>query len=157
MSELPPIYRDQRKVDDSHLKLLCIFHFIFAGLAFMGILFLLVHFTIFHAFLENPKFSQNQKGLPPAEFFAIFKWFYLIFGSWLSISIVLNVISAFFLRMRKHRIFSLVVAGINCIHVPFGTVLGVFTIIVLMQESIQESYGAKIPSAISEPVPPVIH
>ena len=143
MSELPPITRDQRKIDADHLQLLSIFHFVGAGLAFLGILFLLAHFMMFHAFLSNPTFWQNQKQTPPpAEFFAIFKWFYLVFGAWFFVSGTLNLISAFCLRARKCRTFSLIVAGINCVHVPFGTVLGVFTIIVLVRDTVRELYDA---------------
>jgi len=141
MSELLPLPRDQRKIDADHLKLLSIFHYVGAGLAFFGILFLLAHFAIFHAFLANPKMWENQKqGPPPAEFFALFKWFYLVFGVWFLASGVLNVISGLCIRVRKHRTFSLVVGGINCLHIPLGTVLGVFTIIVLILDSVRELY-----------------
>jgi hypothetical protein len=37
---LPPLPRDQRKIDADHLNLLAIFHFVGAGLAVLGILFL---------------------------------------------------------------------------------------------------------------------
>ena len=60
----------------------------------------------------------------------MFKLFYLIFGVWFVSSGILNVISGFCLRARKGRVFSLVVAVINCLHIPLGTVLGVFTLIV---------------------------
>jgi hypothetical protein len=144
MGELPPLIRDQRKVDADHLKLLSIFHFVGAGLAFAGILFVLAHYAIFHAFLSNPKMWENQKQTPPpAEFFAIFKWFYLFFAVWFVGSGVLNLLSALFIRARKHRTFSLVVAGINCLHIPLGTVLGVFTIIVLIRDSVRELYEAQ--------------
>jgi hypothetical protein len=143
MSELPPIPRDQRKIDADHLKLLSLFHFVGAGLALLGILFLLAHFAMFHAFLSNPKMWQDQKLMPPpAEFFAMFKWFYLVFGAWFFASGALNVISGFCLRARKHRTFSLIVAGINCVHIPLGTVLGVFTIVVLIRDSVRELYDA---------------
>ena len=144
MNELPPLPRDQRKIDADHLKLLAIFHFIGAGLALLGILLLLVHFTIFHMVFENPTFWQNQKqgagGPPPAIFFTLLKFFYLVFGTWFLISGILNVISGLCLRVHKHRTFSLVVAGINCLHLPLGTVLGVFTIIVLLRGSVRELY-----------------
>jgi hypothetical protein len=141
MSELPPLPRDQRKIDADHLNLLAIFHFIGAGLALLGILFLLAHFAFLHAFLDNPKIWENQKqGPPPAEFFAIFKWFYLVMGVWFMGSAILNVISGLCLRARKHRTFSIVVAAINCMHMPLGTVLGVFTIIALMRDSVREVY-----------------
>jgi len=143
MTELPPIPRDQRKIDASHLQLLSIFHFVGAGLAVIGLLFLLAHYAMFHVIFANPKIWENQKqALPPAEFFAMLKWFYLIFGVWFLASGVLNLISGLFIRARKHRTFSLVVAGINCLHIPLGTVLGVFTIIVLIRDSVQETYEA---------------
>ena len=141
MSELPPLLRDQHKTDADHLKLLSIFHFVGAGLALLGILFLFVHYTMFNALVSNPKMWENQKqGPPPAEFFAIFKWFYVVFAVWFVGSGILNLISGLCIRARKHRTFSIIVAGINCIHVPLGTVLGVFTIIVLIRESVQELY-----------------
>jgi hypothetical protein len=141
MSELPPIYRDQRKIDADHLKLLAIFHFVVAGLALLGILFLFAHYSVFNALMNNPKMWEGQKdGPPPAEFFKLFKWFYLIFGLWFAASGILNLLSGFYLRARKHRTFSLVVGGINCLHFPFGTILGVFAIVVLMRSTVRELY-----------------
>jgi len=141
MSGLPPLLRDQRKIDADQLKLLSIFHFVGAGLALLGILFLFAHYMMFHTLIANQKIWVNQKQMPsPEEFFAILKWFYLVSAVWFVVSGVLNVISGLFIRARKHRTFSLVVAGINCIHIPLGTVLGVFTIIVLIRDSVRDSY-----------------
>ena len=135
---MPPLPRDQHKVDADHLRLLSIFHFVGAGLACLGLLFLLLHFAIMHAVFANPQMWQNQKsGPPPAELFAIFQWFYLFIGIWFFGSAILNVISGLCLRARKHRTFSLVVAGFNCLHIPLGTVLGVFTIIVLLRDPVR--------------------
>lgn len=144
MTELSPLPRDQRKIDANHLDILSIFHFVGAGLAVLGILFLLAHYAMMHAVFANPKMWQDQKqGLPPEQIFAIFKLFYLVFGLWFITSGVLNLISGLCLRARKHRTFSLVVGGINCLHVPLGTVLGVFTIIVLVRDSVRELYEAR--------------
>ncbi|HUA69287.1 MAG TPA: hypothetical protein VMA13_12125 [Candidatus Saccharimonadales bacterium] len=143
MSELPPIPRDQRKIDAGHLKVLAIFHFVGAGLALFGILFLIGHYAIMHMVFANPKLWQGQNQTPPpAELFAVMKWFYLIGGIWFLASGILNVVSGFCLRARKCRTFSLIVAGINCLHIPLGTVLGVFTIVVLIRDSVRELYGA---------------
>jgi hypothetical protein len=144
MTELPPLPRDQRKIDADHLNLLSIFHFVGAGLALIGILFLVAHFAIFHTIFSNPKIWENQKqGPPPQELFAVFKWVYVFGGTWLVTSGVLNVLSGLYLRARKHRTFSMIVAGINCIHIPLGTVLGVFTMIVLLRDSVLELYEAE--------------
>jgi hypothetical protein len=51
-----------------------------------------------------------------------------------------NLLSGLFLRARRHRTFSMVVAAINCLHIPIGTALGVFTFIVLGRESVRKLY-----------------
>jgi hypothetical protein len=141
MSELPPLLRDQRKADADHLKLLAIFHFVGAALGLLGILFVLGHYTIMSTVLSNPKIWENQKqSPPPAQILALLKWFYLAFGIWFFISLVLNVVSGLCIQKRQARTFSLVVASINCLHIPLGTVLGVFTLVVLLRDSVRESY-----------------
>ena len=144
MPELPPIPRDQRKIDQEHMRLLGILHFVGAGLALLGILFLLLHYTIMHAVMTNPALWANQKqsGPPPEQIFSMLKWFYLVAAIWFVASGILNIISGFCLRARKNRTFSLVVAGVNCVHFPLGTALGVFTFIVLLRDSVRESYEA---------------
>lgn len=138
---MAPLPRNQRNVDEDHLNLLSVFHFVAAGFSLLGILFLFMHYTLMHFMFTNPAIWQNQKGgPPPAAFFGIFLIFYVIAGTWLVISGILNVMSGLFLRERKNRTFSFVVAVINCIHVPVGTVLGVFAIIVLSRESVIRLY-----------------
>lgn len=140
---LPPLIRDQRKVDADHLKLLGIFHFVYAGMAGLGTLFLVGHFALLRAFFSNPKIWEAQKQAPPpAELFEMFGWFYLIFGAWLVSAIALNVIAGLCIRARMHRTFCMVVAGINCVRIPVGTVLGVFTIVVMARDSVRELYEA---------------
>jgi len=86
--------------------------------------------------------------MAPERIFAVMKWFYLAGAVWFVSSGVLNLISALCLRARKGRTFSLVVAAINCLHIPLGTVLGIFTILVLIRDSVRELYAARgIPPA----------
>ena len=144
MKELPPSIRDPRKTDADHLKLLAVFHYVVAGFAFLGIGFLLLHYTMMNHIMFNPRMWENQKGgPPPQEFFAFFKWFYLIFGALLILGSVCNLLSGLWINARRNRMFSLVVAGINCFQVPLGTALGVFTIIVLMRDSVRDLYEAR--------------
>ena len=144
MAELPPLMRDQRKTDADHLRLLAIFHFVVAGLAILGLGFLLLHYAIMQMVMTNPEIWKNQKGggPPPEQFFAIFKWFYLFFGLLLVVGGVGNLLSGLFIRKKRNRIFSLIVAGINCVQFPFGTMLGVFTFVVLLRDSVRELYEA---------------
>lgn len=132
----------QQVEDDVHMKLLSIFHFVVAGLALLGICFLFVHFLIMSSVFSSPTLWKSSKNMtpPPKEFFAIFIWFYFFVGAFLVSASVLNLLSGLFLRQRRHRVFSLVVAGLNCLHIPFGTILGIFTIMVLSRNSVREVY-----------------
>src|SRR4051794_30081736 len=62
-------------------------------------------------------------------------WFFLvIFGSIalvLIVAAILSGIGGIFLHRRKARAFCFMVAIVLCIVVPLGTVLGIFTILVL--------------------------
>ena len=143
MTDLPPLPRTQRTIDAKHLQLLSIFHFVGAGLAFLGILFVAAHFAVVHSVFGNPSFWQQQKQpVPPPQLMALFKWFYLVMALWFIVSGALNIISGLCLRARKYQTFSIVVAAINCLHLPLGTILGVFTIVVLMRDSVGELYQA---------------
>ena len=45
------------------------------------------------------------------------------------------------LRRRHRYMFCMVVAGISCMLMPFGTALGVFTILVLVRPSVKQIFG----------------
>ena len=91
---------------------------------------------------DNPTVWANQKNSPPpAEFFQIFQCLYVVFGVLLLVGGIANLLSGLWIHARKKRTFSLVVAGIDCIQIPFGTALGVLTIIVLMRDSVRETYA----------------
>ena len=133
--------RDQRTIDLEHLRLLSIFHFVGTGFAVLGLLFLVAHFTFMHAMLSDPKFFRGAPGsAPPEMFITIMNVVYTVVGLWMLLSGILNLASALSLRAHKHRTFSQVVGVFNCLHIPMGTVLGVFTLIVLSRESVRELY-----------------
>lgn len=94
-----------------------------------------------HSVFSTPEMCKNQNGpAPPREFFDVFVWFHLFMGILLFIGCVANILSGVFLWRRRHRLFSLVVAGLNCLQIPFGTALGVFTLSILMRDSVRPSY-----------------
>jgi len=59
---------------------------------------------------------------------------------WIFAALVIT--TARFLARRRHYLFCLVMAAIECAYMPFGTVLGVFTIIVLMRDSVKQLFSA---------------
>lgn len=94
-------------------------------------------------FVASPHFmTEGQKGPPlPAAigyvFVAIGAFFALLGWS----AAIATVVSGRYIAKRRKRLFSVVMAAILCMFMPFGTVLGVFTIIVLTKESVQRLYG----------------
>ncbi len=54
----------------------------------------------------------------------------------------LKFYTAVCLKQRKSRTFCLVVAAISCLEVPYGTILGVFTFLVLERPSVARLFGA---------------
>jgi hypothetical protein len=144
-STLPPevTIQNQQRRDCEHLKLLAIFHFVFGGLALVGIGFLFVHYFIMHTLFSNPDMWKSQtQAMPPKAFLDAFIWFYLFMGVLLLTGLVLNVLSGLFLLQKRNRVFSLIIGGLNCLQIPFGTALGVFTIIVLSRDSVRELYSS---------------
>lgn len=142
MDVSPQLATDQQKKDAEHINLLAIFHFIFAGICILGIGFLFLHYAFMHSFFANPDMWKGSKNPPPnmQEFLKIFIWFYVVFGVLFIIAAILNVISGICLRQRKYRTFSLVIAAMDCLQIPFGTALGIITLIVLMRDSVRTSY-----------------
>ena len=48
-----------------------------------------------------------------------------------------------FLSQRRHYLYCMIIAALACTHTPLGTVLGIFTIFVLMRPSVKELFQAK--------------
>jgi hypothetical protein len=126
--------------DAHYLQLLSIFHYIVGGLAaFFGCFpFLYVGFGI--AILTG---ALDEPGKPPPPpllgLFLIAIGAFIIALAWtFALCLILAGIS---LAYRRHYWFCFVMACIACIFSPFGTVLGVFTIIVLLRPSVKTLFG----------------
>jgi len=128
--------------DEEHLRLLSIFHYVVAGLAALFSCFPLFYTAMgvfFVVMSHHGPFKPNEQ--PPPEFVG---WIFIAFGSALFlVGIALAtciLITGRSIAHWKHYWFSFVMACIECIFMPFGTVLGVFTIIVLARESVKRLF-----------------
>lgn len=138
----PPSEAVQRERDREHIKLLVIFHYVFAGFAVLGILFLAVHYAVMSAVFMNPEmWKEAEGGPPPEQIIPLIRVFYVAAGLAIIGFCAVNVLSAVCMRRRRHRVFSLIVAGLNCLNFPLGTTLGVFTIIILVRPTVLAAYG----------------
>ena len=125
--------------DKEHLRLLAIFHYVVAGLAALFSFFPLLYTTIGAIFIFAARHGTPKPGeeLPP-EFLG---WIFVGVGSFLFLVGIAMAICILIAGrcLSRHRCYSftLVMACIECLFVPFGTILGVFTIIVLSRESVK--------------------
>ncbi len=125
--------------DEEHLQLLAIFHYVVAGLAALFSFLPLLYTTVGVIFIFAARHGTAKPGedLPP-EFLG---WIFALLGALLFlIGIAMAIcilIAGRSLALRKRYSFAFVMACIECLFIPFGTILGVFTIVVLSRESVR--------------------
>lgn len=122
--------------DALHLRLLSRFHYVASVL--QGI-------TLAHPlmFLSVPlmAFANPRSGSPPS--FVPFLVLGIVGGAmflWLLAVCISTWLAGRYHTQRRHRVFCLVVAAVNCMTFPHGTILGVCTILVLSRPSVQRLF-----------------
>jgi hypothetical protein len=129
--------------DKEHLQLLAIFHYVVAGLGALCSFFPLLYTTIGAIFIFTARHGTAKPGeeLPP-EFLG---WIFAVIGSVLFLiglaMAICILIAGRSLAHCKRYSFALVMACIECVFIPFGTILGVFTIVVLSRESVRALFS----------------
>jgi len=126
--------------DEEHLRLLSLFHYILAGITGLFSLFPVIHLVMGLAIVLG-KFPQSQGDPAPA----FVGWLFLILGAafitaGLSLAVCL-ALAGKYLKLRQRHTFCLVVAAVSCSFMPLGTILGVFTLIVLQRSTVKQMFG----------------
>ncbi len=128
--------------DQEHLRLLSIFHYVVAGLGALFSLLPLLYLAGGWFMLYAAAHPQQIKGEPPP---ALLGWVFIAFGGLLFLCgetmAMCIALAGRFIARRRHYWFAFVLACVQCLFVPFGTILGVFTIIVLSRKSVKELFG----------------
>jgi len=141
---LPVITAAQRVKDEEHLRLLAVFHYVVAGIGGLFACFPLIHVAVGLAMFLSPSFmGKGQQDVPPHWFgliFVVMGGFFVLLG-WSAA--ICTFISGRYLAKRRKRMFSFVMGAILCAFMPFGTILGVFTLIVLGRDSVRQLYLEK--------------
>jgi len=124
---------------EQHLKLLSIFHYVVGGITALFACFPVFHLTIGLSMLSGG-FGPPDEAFPARLFGLMFVLIpaCIILAGWSLAGVI--VATGYFLSKRQRYMFCLVVAGIECVFMPFGTVLGVFTIIVLVKPEVKAMF-----------------
>ncbi len=127
--------------DVSQLNLLAVFHFVYAGfLGLMG-LFFVIYIVLGVAMATSGGASGGTSGGPPPEaiggIFAVIGAFAMLLMWGKAALIVWSGIS---LRAHRRMTLSFVTACLSCLNVPFGTALGIATLMALNRPSVKALY-----------------
>ncbi len=138
----------QEAINNEHLRLLEIFHYISGGLTILFSSLFIFHLVFMSFFMMNPEFFPNESvqacEINPEQFMSFFVY---IFGFMIFLGItygVAQIISGRFIKKRKGRLFSIIVSIPNILFIPYGTILAILTIIILDKKNIKELYEQKI-------------
>lgn len=145
----------QRILDEEHLRLLRIGHLVMGGTACVVVLFGLLYVGMGIFFVSAvPSLPTSSKDVPPA----LMGWIFAAIGAFATIFsaayVLLAFLSARALRLRRSRTVCLVTAAISCLHVPFGTAIGIMTFTVLGRPSVRALFASAPATAHQPPGPP---
>jgi hypothetical protein len=140
----------QSIVDQEHLKLLSLGYLISAAttafFSIFGLMYMMMGIFMSALFSHQKEVGTNAQQAPPA----FMGWFIAAMG----LAVFLFTVSlaaakfrtALCIKRRRSRTFCMVVAGISCLGVPYGTALGVFSFIVLGRDSVARMFNPATPS-----------
>jgi hypothetical protein len=141
----------QDLLDDEHLKLLRIGYIVGGAADAFFALFPLIYVVI-GIFIA----AAGPPGRPGEPNPALFGLFFVLIGLFVSFLFALQAglkfLTARAIGRRQSRMLCLVAAGLACMQMPWGTLLGVFTFMVLGRASVKDRFeGASSPSMLSAP------
>ncbi|MCU0794337.1 MAG: hypothetical protein MUF31_00175 [Akkermansiaceae bacterium] len=146
---LPPMHLQVQSRDAEHIRLLSLFHYIFAGLSLVGgllfVLYIAMAIMMMRGF-STMSSSSPGAGAPPAGMFEMIGVVYLVMGILGCLAALAMGVGSFFaakgLAERRRRTFIYVVSAFQCLLMPLGTVLGIFTILVLERPSVRALFAS---------------
>ncbi|WP_454827871.1 hypothetical protein [Pseudoxanthomonas wuyuanensis] len=129
----------QSIVDEEQLRLLSLGYMISAGVtaffSLFGLMYMFFGVAMGAAFMSAGEAGTQMEG-PPAMmgwFFALFGGIFFLLGAGLAVA---KYLTGRYLKQRRSPVFCQVVAAISCLSIPYGTLLGVSTFIVLGRRSV---------------------
>lgn len=131
----------ETREDVEQLNLIKILFYVLAGLHAIGGCVPIVHLTMGVLMLsQDSLFAGSRNGAPPAAF----GWFFIVIAVFLMALIWTSAGLAFLagkrLGERRSYTFIIVIAALLCLSMPLGTLLGVFTIVVLQRPQVKASF-----------------
>jgi hypothetical protein len=140
----------QSIIDGEHLKLLSLGYLVSAGVSafysLFGLLYVFLGMMMSTTLSHSPQTPANSAQAPSPEFVG---WIFASIGlAFFLIAMAVTAArfrAAWCIKHRKSRLFCMVIAGIGCLEFPYGTVLGIFSFLVLGRDSVVGLFCPKPP------------
>ncbi len=132
--QAPPPLPAAASDDLGQLRLLAIFHYVAAGLTALFSMFPLLHLAVGIGLVSGRLGARDPDAALGGWFFIAIAGVLILTGLTLAALLALGGRS---LSRRRHYTFCLVVAGVACLLMPHGTILGVFTLVVLLRPGVK--------------------
>ena len=144
----PPFMDEQapeplNQTDANHVKLLGQFHYVLGCITIVLAFCPSIHVTLGILALTGSLKDANDKPMPMifGIMFTVFPALVMV-GGWVLGGLMLY--TGRLLRSYRRLTFCQVIAGIECIFMPLGTVLGVLSLIVLSRPSVQDAFDGEL-------------
>ncbi len=143
----------QALIDEEHLKLLSLGYLITAAMTAFFALFALIYVAFGVSVVSIIARKSVVADNPGQALPAAIGW--IIAGVGLGIFLFVAAFAAaklrvaFCIKKRKSRTFCMVIAAICCLGVPYGTILGVLTFMVLGRASVVRMFQASQESGVA--------
>lgn len=115
----------------SYLDILAVFHYVNGGLAAVATLAALAFLGIGMGAASN--WGRHFEPEPTCALVAIMFLVLVVAGGYA----ILNLLAGRAIQARKNRALILVTAAINCVNVPLGTLLGIFTFVLMVDPQVE--------------------
>lgn len=140
----------QSIIDEEHLKLLSLGYMVSAGItAFFSLFGLMYVFMgiMMGSFFSHMAETAAKAGEQPPAFIG---WVFACIGLAIFLCMIAMAVAKFLvarcIKRRRSRIFCMVVAGISCLEIPYGTFLGILTFVVLERTSVARLFNSETAS-----------
>lgn len=147
MTPPPPMPPSPQMMRDAeHLRLLSIFHYVMSGLSVLGMLMggVYVAMPVFIKSVMKTSARPASAGSPnPDAFMWILTLEGIVIGIMSLIALVGFYLCGRYLSARRNRTFCFVISGLACMCIPLGTVLGIFTILVLSRPTVAALFAGE--------------
>jgi hypothetical protein len=128
---------------EANIRTLSVFHYIVGALVAMSSILALPLLLLAYPALLVFKQLNDSKTMPPAGGLVLLIPCVGLLIIWIYAALIFT--AGRFLARRKHYLYCLVMAAVECIFMPFGTVLGIFTILVLMRDPVKQLFDPQTP------------